>query len=164
MTIAANKRKTIFPLENFMYSIYPFQPNDFFNQSLWHKCKMYERILVKDLYKFSLKLFYYVPYKLYRKTMSGSRRHFLRPVIQTCIYSTITVFITFCLIKFPDDALEASIRGLSLWWEVVFPSLLPFFITAEMLTDPGLSNLSVSYLSQLCDRYLTSRVLGVLAG
>ena len=61
----------------------------------------------------------------------------MRPVIQTCIYSTITVFITFCLIKFPDDALEASIRGLSLWWEVVFPSLLPFFITAELLLAFG---------------------------
>lgn len=34
-------------------------------------------------------------------------------------------------------ALEASIRGLDMWWEVVFPSLLPFFITAELLLSFG---------------------------
>lgn len=43
----------------------------------------------------------------------------------------------FLLIKYPAQALEASIRGLNMWWEVVFPSLLPFFITAELLIGFG---------------------------
>lgn len=41
------------------------------------------------------------------------------------------------LISFPGQAFEASIRGLKMWWEIVFPSLLPFFITAELLIGFG---------------------------
>jgi sporulation integral membrane protein YlbJ len=47
-----------------------------------------------------------------------------------------TIF-TFSLIAFPEEAFEASIRGLNMWWEVVFPSLLPFFIICEMLIGFG---------------------------
>lgn len=61
-------------------------------------------------------------------------------LLKTFIYSTLTIFLTFCLIRFPDQALEAGIRGLNMWWEVVFPSLLPFFITAELLLAFGVVN------------------------
>src|SRR5699024_314552 len=47
------------------------------------------------------------------------------------------VCIGVSLIIFPSQALEASIRGLNMWWEIVFPSLLPFFITAELLISCG---------------------------
>lgn len=61
----------------------------------------------------------------------------MKSIFKTLLFSGITVFITFSLIRFPDPALEASIRGLNLWWEVVFPSLLPFFIAAELLISFG---------------------------
>ncbi|WP_421384432.1 sporulation integral membrane protein YlbJ [Bacillus salacetis] len=41
------------------------------------------------------------------------------------------------LIAFPQESFEASIRGLNMWWEIVFPSLLPFFIISEMLIGFG---------------------------
>jgi sporulation integral membrane protein YlbJ len=41
------------------------------------------------------------------------------------------------LIIFPQESFEASIRGLNMWWEIVFPSLLPFFIISEMLIGFG---------------------------
>ncbi|RFU71158.1 sporulation integral membrane protein YlbJ [Peribacillus saganii] len=41
------------------------------------------------------------------------------------------------LITFPQESFEASIRGLNMWWEIVFPSLLPFFIMSEMLIGFG---------------------------
>lgn len=41
------------------------------------------------------------------------------------------------LIKFPQQALEASVRGVNIWWEIVFPSLLPFFIISELLISFG---------------------------
>lgn len=41
------------------------------------------------------------------------------------------------LIIFPEESFEASIRGLNMWWEIVFPSLLPFFILSEMLIGFG---------------------------
>lgn len=61
----------------------------------------------------------------------------MKQTIHTILFSSITVFITVSLIRFPDQVLEASIRGLSMWWEVVFPSLLPFFIVAELLIAFG---------------------------
>lgn len=61
----------------------------------------------------------------------------MKQIIKTLLLASITTFFTFSLIKYPDQAFEASIRGLNMWWEVVFPSLLPFFITAELLLAFG---------------------------
>lgn len=47
------------------------------------------------------------------------------------------LLLTLSLIIFPEASLHASIRGLHTWWETVFPSLLPFFITAELLISFG---------------------------
>lgn len=58
-------------------------------------------------------------------------------IVKTLLLSAVTIFFTFSLIIFPDQALEASIRGLNMWLEIVFPSLLPFFITAELLIGFG---------------------------
>ncbi|WP_341482351.1 sporulation integral membrane protein YlbJ [Bacillus kexueae] len=41
------------------------------------------------------------------------------------------------IILFPKESLEASKYGLSMWWNVVFPSLLPFFIASELLIGYG---------------------------
>ncbi len=49
---------------------------------------------------------------------------------------SVTVFAS-SLILMPGESLEASIRGLDMWWEIVFPSLLPFFIVSEMLIGFG---------------------------
>ncbi|MFC3040226.1 sporulation integral membrane protein YlbJ [Virgibacillus xinjiangensis] len=61
----------------------------------------------------------------------------MRQIIKTILLSGFASFLTIALIRFPDQAFEASIRGLNIWWEVVFPSLLPFFITAELLIAFG---------------------------
>lgn len=50
----------------------------------------------------------------------------------------ITVLATAIgLISFPKFTLEASLRGINIWWGTVFPSLLPFFVTAELLIGFG---------------------------
>ncbi|MEQ6375218.1 sporulation integral membrane protein YlbJ [Bacillaceae bacterium S4-13-58] len=51
--------------------------------------------------------------------------------------SFLILSLAVCLIIYPDQSLEASLRGLDMWWEIVFPSLLPFFITAELLIGFG---------------------------
>lgn len=61
----------------------------------------------------------------------------MRSAIKSIFLSIITLLITCSLIIFPEQSLHASIRGLHAWWEVVFPSLLPFFITAELLISFG---------------------------
>ncbi|WP_170840750.1 sporulation integral membrane protein YlbJ [Oceanobacillus limi] len=61
----------------------------------------------------------------------------MKQIIKTLMLAGFTIFFAFTLIKFPQDALEASIRGLDMWWEIVFPSLLPFFIIADLLLSFG---------------------------
>ncbi|RYG74063.1 sporulation integral membrane protein YlbJ [Lentibacillus lipolyticus] len=72
----------------------------------------------------------------YRISLSIGGRT-LKQQIKTIAFSSITAFVAISLIRFPDQSLEASIRGLNMWWEIVFPSLLPFFITAELLIGFG---------------------------
>ncbi|MDM5156114.1 sporulation integral membrane protein YlbJ [Bacillus sp. DX1.1] len=56
---------------------------------------------------------------------------------KTAFLTIAMMFLTFSLVLHPQAALQSSIRGLNIWWEVVFPSLLPFFIVAELLISIG---------------------------
>lgn len=49
-----------------------------------------------------------------------------------------TLGLTFSLIIFPEVTFKSSVQGLHTWWEIVFPSLLPFFIMAELLIGFGI--------------------------
>ncbi|MGB9866785.1 MAG: sporulation integral membrane protein YlbJ [Bacillota bacterium] len=45
--------------------------------------------------------------------------------------------VTGAMIFYPGEAFEAAVEGLKVWWEIVFPALLPFFICAELLIALG---------------------------
>ncbi|WP_019423816.1 sporulation integral membrane protein YlbJ [Paenibacillus sp. OSY-SE] len=47
----------------------------------------------------------------------------------------------------PSTVLDAATRGLSIWWDVLFPSLLPFFIISEALLGFGI----VHFIGTLLD-------------
>ncbi|ACL69771.1 sporulation integral membrane protein YlbJ [Halothermothrix orenii] len=53
------------------------------------------------------------------------------------ITAIIAVITTILIIIFSENAFNAALEGLEVWWEVVFPSLLPFFIIAEILMGLG---------------------------
>nr|WP_276316180.1 sporulation integral membrane protein YlbJ [Paenibacillus lignilyticus] len=59
----------------------------------------------------------------------------LRPSI---IPAWSAVLLVLLMIGFPAEALGASIRGLSIWWEVLFPALFPFFVISELLLGLGI--------------------------
>lgn len=61
----------------------------------------------------------------------------LKSKIKTIFLAVCISVIAASMIAFPQQALDASIRGLNMWWEIVFPSLLPFFIVSEMLIGFG---------------------------
>lgn len=44
------------------------------------------------------------------------------------------------ILIFPEQSFEAALQGVHTWFEVVFPSLLPFFIGAELLISIGVVN------------------------
>lgn len=60
-----------------------------------------------------------------------------RSQIITYFLSFLTIFITIAIIQYPKDTFDSAIVGLNLWWNVVFPSLLPFFILSEILMGLG---------------------------
>lgn len=60
-----------------------------------------------------------------------------RSQIITYFLAFLTIFITIAIIQYPKDTFDSAILGLNLWWNVVFPSLLPFFILSEILMGLG---------------------------
>jgi sporulation integral membrane protein YlbJ len=45
-----------------------------------------------------------------------------------------------------QTALSASLRGVSVWWEVLFPALFPFFVLSELLLGFGIVHLAGTLL------------------
>lgn len=60
-----------------------------------------------------------------------------RSKLKTIFLAASVTLLSVSLIIFPEESFDASIRGLNMWWEIVFPSLLPFFIMAELLIGFG---------------------------
>ncbi len=46
-------------------------------------------------------------------------------------------FMTIAMVEYPKEAFDSAVMGLNLWWNVVFPALLPFFILSEILMGLG---------------------------
>ena len=61
----------------------------------------------------------------------------LRSKMKTAILAISVTILAASLIFYPQESLEASKRGLNMWWKIVFPSLLPFFIVSELLIGFG---------------------------
>ncbi|QKS71540.1 sporulation integral membrane protein YlbJ [Paenalkalicoccus suaedae] len=61
------------------------------------------------------------------------------------LISCFTALTMIMMILSPDTALTAATRGMTTWWNIVFPSLLPFFVLTDLLIKGGV----VSYVSKL---------------
>lgn len=61
-----------------------------------------------------------------------------RSRFKTVFLAVSVTIMAASLVVYPEESFEASIRGLDMWWEIVFPSLLPFFIISEMLIGFGI--------------------------
>ncbi|MFK3937050.1 sporulation integral membrane protein YlbJ [Alkalihalobacillus sp. NPDC078783] len=72
------------------------------------------------------------------------------PVLKTWLFSGTAILMAFALIMFPKEALEASLNGMGMWWDVVFPSLLPFFILSELLIGFGV----VAFLGTILEPFM----------
>ena len=67
--------------------------------------------------------------------------------LKTIFLAMSATILALSLMVFPKESFEASMRGLTMWWEVVFPSLLPFFIVSEFLIGFGV----VSFLGSILE-------------
>nr|WP_216830914.1 sporulation integral membrane protein YlbJ [Alkalihalobacterium elongatum] len=80
-------------------------------------------------------------------------------MFKTIILALLATSLTASLMIYPKESFEASLRGLTMWWEVVFPSLLPFFIVSELLIGFGV----VTFIGTLLNPFMRPvfRVPGV---
>lgn len=56
------------------------------------------------------------------------------------IIALIFTLVTISLAVYPEAGLSAAKAGLQVFWEIVFPSLLPFFVLSEILLGLGVVN------------------------
>lgn len=61
--------------------------------------------------------------------------------LQSIMLACCALFLAVILILYPEETFRASLKGLKIWWEVVFPAMLPFFITAELMMGLGVVHL-----------------------
>lgn len=75
---------------------------------------------------------FFIIYKLKQGITMISRKHLINLLI-----GGIAVSVTISIIKYPEIAFEAAYEGLDVWFNIVFPALLPFFIGAQLLMGLG---------------------------
>ncbi|MDD2200782.1 MAG: sporulation integral membrane protein YlbJ [Firmicutes bacterium] len=53
------------------------------------------------------------------------------------VVAALVSLITIAIVALPEQAFQASLDGLRVWWDIVFPALLPFFIASDTLMGLG---------------------------
>lgn len=70
-----------------------------------------------------------------------------RSLRSTALLAICAVTLVVCIVYDPSQAFDASLQGLTVWWRIIFPALLPFFMLSEMLIASGF----VHFLGTLLD-------------
>lgn len=58
----------------------------------------------------------------------------------TLLFGLTAILLVICIVYAPGEAFQASGQGLSIWWRVVFPALLPFLVLTEILLASGFAH------------------------
>ncbi|OUM96404.1 MAG: hypothetical protein A9Z00_13360 [Thermobacillus sp. ZCTH02-B1] len=58
-------------------------------------------------------------------------------MIRTAATGAALLALALLIVRFPGEALQAALRGLAIWWNIVFPGLLPFLALSELLLALG---------------------------
>lgn len=86
------------------------------------------------------------------KTVIAGKKTFAHRRYQNgAFFWTAAVFtlLTFSLAIYPQQGLDAAKHGLMIFWEIVFPSLLPFFVLSEILLGLGVVSFIGVFLEPL---------------
>ncbi|SDS20507.1 sporulation integral membrane protein YlbJ [Paenibacillaceae bacterium GAS479] len=74
-------------------------------------------------------------------------RTVLHPSTLTALIAVLLMLLMAC---FPAPVLESSLKGLSIWWDVLFPALFPFFVLSELMLGLGI----VHFAGKLLDPFM----------
>lgn len=71
---------------------------------------------------------------------------------KTVILAILSILLVTAIIVQPDAAFQASLQGLTVWWNIVFPGLLPFLVLFELIAAFGLAHAFASLFQPLMSR------------
>jgi nucleoside recognition membrane protein YjiH len=57
--------------------------------------------------------------------------------LKILIGAALVCLLTLSLVFYPKEAVDAATAGLKVFWEIVLPSLLPFFVLSEIMLGMG---------------------------
>lgn len=62
--------------------------------------------------------------------------------LESVHWIAITALTIVCLMMaFPNEAVHAALKGVSIWWDVLFPALFPFLVISELMLGLGIVHL-----------------------
>jgi sporulation integral membrane protein YlbJ len=70
--------------------------------------------------------------------------------LTSMLLASMAALLVVCIIIYPSAVFQSSLNGMSLWWEYVFPALLPFLILSEIMIGSG----AVHALGTLLDPFM----------
>lgn len=88
----------------------------------------------------------------------------------TVLLAGMTAVLVLSILLFPERAFQSSLSGLTLWWTLVFPALLPFLMISELMGGTGVLRAIGILLSPLMKLFRLTGVggwavaLGAVAG
>lgn len=71
---------------------------------------------------------------------------------KTVMLAFLSILLVVAIILQPDAAFQSSLQGLTVWWNIVFPGLLPFLVLFELIASFGLVHAIGSLLQPLMHR------------
>lgn len=86
---------------------------------------------------------------------------------KTALLAILSLILVGSIILQPDASFQASLRGLTVWWDIVFPGLLPYFVLYEIMMAFGLAHGLGALLQPVSSRLLRmpgEAALGLVLG
>ncbi|MEK3882090.1 nucleoside recognition domain-containing protein [Paenibacillus sp. PL2-23] len=59
---------------------------------------------------------------------------------KTILLAVLSILLVGSIITQPDASFQASLQGLAVWWNIVFPGMLPFLVLYEIMLAFGLAH------------------------
>lgn len=72
--------------------------------------------------------------------------------VMTAILGIAACLTVGYIVVYPDHILASSLEGLTIWWKIVFPALLPFLIMIELMTALGVMHFIGTWLDPFMRR------------
>ena len=73
----------------------------------------------------------------------------LNGLLAAFLIASVVLLLGSLTLRMPQVALAASLKGLAVWWDVLFPALFPFFVLSELLLGLGIVHLTGTLLDPL---------------